>query len=169
MSLFKSWSLVKLVKKDYERIEGSDMSAKDIVKISSNSCGISLSQNVKNCLFVIVLVAAIGSFGLISTSYKTQQNPCSLKSHSSVFHFHFLNNLSNQNYIVNDEDDTTDSDNFNAESYKRLFNLLSVTTPGFLTSLNLNLTREALFDPIDSSPYTSFFALLPLRSPPLFS
>jgi hypothetical protein len=118
---------------------------------------------------VLVLVAAIGTLGLISSSYKVPQQSWPLNCDSSVFHSHFFNNLVAQKSILADEDDTIDKDYFNVEGFKKFFNLLSIVNPGFLTSPNLNLAREVIFDSINSSPYTSFFALLPLRSPPFFS
>lgn len=145
------------------------MNGKDIVEIFSRPCGVSRPSVVKRCLLVLVLVAAMGTLGLISSSDKVPQQSWPLNSDSSVFHPHFFINLVAQKSILADEDDTIDKYNFNIEGYKKLFNLFSIANPRFLISPNLNLTWETICDSINSSPYTSFFALLPLRSPPLFS
>ena len=145
------------------------MNGKDIIEKFCSFCGVSRPGVVKRCLLVLMLVVGIGTLGLISSSEKVQQGSLRFDARSSIFYSHFVNNLIKQDYILYEEDDTNDRDNFNIEGYKKLFNLFSIANPKFLISPNLNLTWETICDSINSSPYTSFFALLPLRSPPLFS
>ncbi len=127
-------------------------------------------MKVVKYLCVLIVIAVIGTLGLTSLPQKVPHKSWILTLTPSVLHSHFLNNLIQQNYTIPSKDDLdTDKDDFTVEGLKKFFGFFSIANLKFLTSSALNPNWESL-NSIDSSPYNiTFFASLPLRSPPLFS
>jgi len=120
-------------------------------------------RTVKGFIYVLILIALIGSSGLTFLPQKDQESYL-LSLNPLILGSHFLNNLIEQSCLIPDEDgyNTSDDDTKTTlESLKKFARLLSIGSIGLLTSW------ELLFDTADSSPYISFFASAPLRSPPL--
>ena len=142
------------------------MRAKNIMQILSRLSGVTGSDTVKRWLCVLIAIAIIGALGPISSSQEVQQKSWLFTSNSFIFHSHFLDNLIQEEYVLLDNEN--DEDDFTVEGSQIFRELFSIANIKFLTS-PLNSHWEIFFDAIKSSPYISFFASPPLRSPPLFS
>lgn len=119
------------------------------------------SDAIKKCLLVLILTAAVGTLEVVSLSGKFQQRSWPFSLCSSFFHSKFFDNLIQDKYLPeNDDLAVDDSKKFHTHS--------SIVNTVFLTS-PLNSQWEIFFVSINSLPHPSFFAILPLRSPPLFS
>ena len=134
------------------------MRAKDTIQIFSSISGVIGLDAVKRLLYILIVIAAIGILGLISLPRK-----------APIFHSHFLDNLTQQNYLLPDEDDSgINKDDLSIESLKGSFEFFSIASIKLMTS-PLNSHWEIFSDPVNSCSYISIFVSLPLRSPPLFS
>ena len=112
-------------------------------------------------LFILILIISIGSLRLIRVFERTQHESHLFTSSPCVYHLSFFDNLIQQNYLFSDEP--------NIEDFKNLLTLFLTVGAGFLTTtLNLRRGWEISLGMRKSYP-SSFFASLPLRSPPVLS
>lgn len=139
------------------------MEAKEFSRRLSRFGSTIKSYTTKKCLLVLILIFAVGTLELVSLSEKFQQRSWQFSSCLSHFQSHFLDNLTQDKYLPSENDDLAVDDS------KKFHTQFSIVNPGFLTSPPLNSQLEIFFVSINSLPYPSFFALLPLRSPPFFS
>lgn len=119
-------------------------------------------RTVKGLIYSLILITLTGSLGLNPLPQKDRESYLfSLKP--LILGSRFLNGLVEQDCLTPDDGYNTNDDDTKTtlESLKDLSRLLSIAGVGLLTSW------ELLFDTVDSSPYFSFFASAPLRSPPL--
>lgn len=131
------------------------MRAKDTIQIFSSIGSVTRLDAVRRLLYVLIIIAAIGILGLISLPQK-----------ASIFHSHFLDNLTQQNYLLPDEEDFgITKDDLSIKSLKGSFEFFSIASIKLITS-PLNSHWEIFSDPVNSCSYISIFVSLPLRSPP---
>jgi hypothetical protein len=112
-------------------------------------------------LFILILIVIVvtGASRLISLSEKLQHESLIFTSSSYVFNLPFLDDFTQQKYLL--------PDGPTIEDFKNLLTLFLTVSTGFLTT-TLNLRWGISLDVRKPSP-SSFFASLPLRSPPVLS
>jgi hypothetical protein len=143
------------------------MKAIDIMHIFSSLSGVTGLDTVKKWLCVLIVIAGIGTLGPISLPQEVQQKSWLLTSSPLIFHPYLLDNLVQEKGIILDEDHfTLDGDDCAIQRSQIFLELSPIANVKLLTSPLINLHWVTFFDTIKSSPYVSFFASLPLRSPP---
>lgn len=144
------------------------MRVKDIMQIFSRLTEATRTDTVKKYLSVLTIIIVVGTLGLISLPQRSQQKSWISASNASTFQSHFINNLIKQEYLLPDEDNTN-IDDFSEESFKKFHKWFTITNFELVANTFINPHLEIFFDAGKFSPYISFFASIPLRSPPLFS
>ena len=120
------------------------------------------------CILIMIIIG-LGILGLIPSFQGLRQKPWSFNSNLFIFHPHPLGNLDKQNYALLDEDDFgVDKDDLTLGSSNIPFELFPLVHVKLLISPFINSRMGIFFDEVKSSTYNSIFALLPLRSPPIF-
>ncbi len=117
----------------------------------------------KNCIIALFLIASIGTGKVISSYWEFQDISFPFSLCSSLSHSNSLNILIQDKYLSIENDDLL------ADAPKKFNSQISTFNPGILNPHPVGPQYVNLFDRINSSPYPSFFASLPLRSPPVFS
>ncbi len=134
------------------------------------------SNAAKRVLYVLTIIPVVGTLGLTSLPQISQQEPDWISALSGpIFRLYFINNVSQESYLSPDkgnsdiDEDNSNIDDFRVESFKRFQGQFWIAHPRLLTNHFINKHWEIFIDTGRYSPYISFFASLPLRSPPLFS
>jgi hypothetical protein len=139
------------------------VNVKNAIQQFSDFVGVARLQTAKRYLYVLTLIAALGSLSLLSFSQDVQQR---FTSNLSIFHPHSSDNLIQDRYVL--LDDGPDNDLYSFTGYRAFLSLFLIAGVSFVIS-SVNSYRETFVDTRKSSPYSLSFAFLPLRSPPLFS
>jgi hypothetical protein len=139
------------------------MKAQEIYRRLYSMGSTTKSVTTKKCLLILILISAFGTLELVSLSEKFQERSWPFSLCLSLFQSHFLDNLMQDKYLPIENDDLA------VDGSKKFHTQFSIVNTGCLTFPPLSSQWEIFFVSINSSPYPSFFALLPLRSPPLFS
>jgi len=122
------------------------------------------SNTAKKYIRVLIVSAAFGTLVLlIPSSKEAEQKSRPFTLNSSISRVHFSGCLTQENYLLSDNDD------FTLEGSPKFYGQSFIANPNLSTNLPISSIWEISSGVRESSPYISFFSYLPLRSPPLFS
>jgi hypothetical protein len=124
--------------------------------------GTSKSDTLKSYICLLTAILVISTLGSTPISTKVKHKFSLSASSSFIFRPHALDNLNKEKYALLDKDDFTIE---NCQVFHKAFSLDSSK----LLIYPLGSHCGFFLDIGKSSVYISFFASLPLRSPPLFS
>ena len=139
------------------------VNARETNKTTYSVAGTMKSNIVQTCLLVLILTATAGTLKLVFFSDRFEPKSSPFGSYSALFQSHFLDIFIQNEFLALENNDLA------VNGAKKSHAQPSIVETGFLTSPTPNSRWKIFFLSIDSSPYPPFFALLPLRSPPLFS
>jgi hypothetical protein len=133
--------------------------AKNFIEVLSKHSDLTQLDTVKRYLCVLILFALVGAFGSVFY-HKGQEKSWPFTSSSFIHRLHLLHGLIQRKYVLKQDSTVKDF----LESFKQFSarNLELLACP-------LNSHLSVFFDGVKHSSYIAFFALFPLRSPPLFS